>query len=209
MDKYEESCKKWKELVKKIFGTENITWRLDPESGQIFFSTKGVEQIKATVVFLAMTRNYQDRIKWTWAWAGKNAYLRRIPEDNRIMPADITEYLEDGGTFEEPNLFKPECLNLAITKKGLYYLKYMRAKIMEMLGGQFIFEGDINGSNAIFVILKAKKIKQVAPQEPELETPESPEPDETSQTPQTTQTQKTPENQKTSKKLSENDSDEE
>jgi hypothetical protein len=172
MEKYDESCRKWRELVKKIFGTENITWRLDPESGQIFFSTNGIEQIKATVVFLALTRNIQDRVRWAWAWAGKNRNLRLIPDDNRITPEDIAEYLKEGGTFEEPNLFKSECIDLAVSKKGSYYLKYMRAKIMEMLDGQFIFEGDINGSNAIFVILKAKKIKQKAP-EPEPEKTES------------------------------------
>ena len=164
MDNYNSSCQKWRKLVKEIFGTENITWRLEPEKGQIFFSTNGIEQIKATIIFLGMTRTNKNGVKWAWAWAGGNRNLNRIPNDNRITPADIEDYLQEGGTFEEPNLFKPECLVLSnTTEKGKYYLKYMRAKIMEMLGGQFIFEGDMNGNNAIFVILKAKKIKQIVP----------------------------------------------
>lgn len=184
MDNYEKSRQKWKELIKKIFGTENITWRLDPENGQIYFSNKGIEQIKATIVFLAMTKTTNGNTKWAWAWAGNNRSLNRIQPINRIMPADISEYLEDGGTFEEPNLFKPECLLLGNTTKGKYYLRYMRAKMMDILGGQFIFEGDINGSNAIFVILKAKKIKQAIP-ESEVDTPREEEPRESRLKPET------------------------
>lgn len=180
MDNYEKSCQKWRELVKKIFGTENITWRLDPENGQIYFSTNGIEQIKATIIFLAMTKTAENKTKWAWAWAGGNRNLGRIQPMNRIMPEDINEYIQDGGTFEEPNLFKPDCLVLANTAKGKYYLRYMRAKMMDILDGQFVFEGDINGSNAIFVILKAKKIKQRIPEQVD-DDPDLPEPRKTTE----------------------------
>ena len=160
MENYEKSRQKWRELIKKIFGTENITWRLDPENGQMYFSNKGIEQIKATVVFIAMTKTAGSTTKWAWAWAGNNRNLGRIGQMNRIMPADITEYKEGGGTFEKPQLFETECFLLGNAMQG----KYIRAKMMDILDGQFVFEGDINGSNAIFVILKAKKIKQSVPE---------------------------------------------
>ena len=173
MDNYEKSRQKWKELIKKIFGTENITWRLEPTSGQIFFSTNGVERIKSKIVFIATTRS-SDKTKWTWAWAGNKRTLRLLPDENRIDPEDISDYIKDGGEFEEKTLFTSECVVLANTDRGRYYLKYMRAKVLSMFEGQFIFEGDMNGSNAIFVILKAKGIKQIAPEteNDQTETPE-------------------------------------
>lgn len=174
MDNYEKSRQKWKELIKKIFGTENITWRLEPTSGQIFFSTNGVERIKSKIVFIATTRS-SDKTKWTWAWAGNKRTLRLLPDENRIDPEDISDYIKDGGEFEEKTLFTSECVVLANTDRGRYYLKYMRAKVLSMFEGQFIFEGDMNGSNAIFVILKAKGIKQIAPETENDQTQETPE----------------------------------
>lgn len=212
MDNYVKSCQKWRELLKKIFGTVNITWRLDPANGQIFFSTNGIEQIKATVVLLGMTKATQNGTQWVWAWAKNNRMFKLLPSDNRITPVDISDYLADGGSFEEDAVFKSESVVLNNTQKGKYLLQYMRAKMLEILEGQFIYEADTNGSNAIFVILKAKKIKQTNPdlsQEPpesgesqpqeQRESPETQESRESEQSDEESKLQKSRESQKPQK----------
>lgn len=157
---YQKSCAKWNELLKKIFGTVNVTCRIEPSIGKIFFSTNGIEQIKANIVFLAMTKSNSKITKWCWAWGGNKRLLGLIPDDNRIVKEDIDTYIKEGGEFENSELFTKGAITLNNTESGRRDQLYIRAKMLEIFEGQFLYEADLNGNNALFIILNAKKIKQ-------------------------------------------------
>lgn len=178
---YEKSCQKWSELTKKLFGTTSITWRLNVDEGRVYFSTNGIEQIKATVIFLATMKVSLDSTTWAWAWhGGKRRSLNLLNDENRITTEDIADCTKEGVEFEEPKLFESAKIVLTHTERGKYYIKYMKAKMLEILEGQFIYEADLgNGTIAVFVILAPKKIKQIVPENDE-ETKKSTEVPETS-----------------------------
>lgn len=163
--KFANSTEKWRQVTKKIFGqTRGFTWRIDPDEGKIYFSHNGIEKVKANVYLIAITATKGTKMKWIWAWSGKQ-YLRRLSNEHRLDISDVEEYVDCGGEMGNcEDYFKKKSFVLDLKKTQDQNTEFdLRALALEIIEGQYVYEAELgmgaNTANAIFVISKAKQIK--------------------------------------------------
>jgi hypothetical protein len=170
IERYEDAVKKWKEITKNIFGTNTgFDFRISPTEGKIFFSKNGVELIKANVFLISTSAQRGSKLNWIWAWHPKK-YLSGIPDQNRFTKDDVDEYNGELGEyakyFDESRILFD--LRNPADKRTLVLL---RAIVLDMMGGKFVYEAEMGSGNNIaqytFVLSSLKKIKQSVPETPE------------------------------------------